>query len=215
MGRSYHQACLLARALDILGERWTLLVVRDLLLGPKRYKDLLDGLPGMGTNLLAKRLKDLEAHGLVERRTLPPPAAASVYDLTPLGRGLEGTILELSRWAMQLDVAADDRDLRKIAWMSLALKMFFKPDKAAALDRPLAIECRVAPETVHFVVADGALTVAEGPVQRPDAVLTGDPGTYRQVMSGRRPLADAQAAGDLELDGDPALFGCFLDLFRD
>src|SRR5579864_2672640 len=86
--RSYDQYCGMARGLDVIGERWTLLIVRDLLLGPKRYKDLVDGLPGIGTNLLAKRLKEMEAYGLVERTSLPPPSGAAVYQLTPAGEGL-------------------------------------------------------------------------------------------------------------------------------
>src|SRR3712207_6674695 len=97
-GRSYDQFCALAKALDVLGERWTLLVVRELLLGPKRYSDLLEGLPGIGTNLLATRLKTLEANGLVARRRLPAPAASTVYELTDRGRGLEPALYELMRW---------------------------------------------------------------------------------------------------------------------
>src|SRR3712207_3261653 len=101
-GRSYDQFCGLAKALDVLGERWTLLVVRELLLGPKRYSDLLEGLPGIGTNLLAARLKALEASGLVGRRRLPPPAASNVYELTERGRALEPAIFELIRWGLDL-----------------------------------------------------------------------------------------------------------------
>ena len=97
--RSYGQYCAVARALDLIGERWTLLLVRELLLGPRRYTDLLRGLPGIGTNLLADRLRELESAGLVARRTLPPPASSSVYELTPLGEGLRATVLELGRWA--------------------------------------------------------------------------------------------------------------------
>src|SRR5207249_7630269 len=91
--RSYKQFCPLARSLDILGERWTLLIVRNLLVGPQRYTDLLEGLPGIGTNLLSARLKDLETEGIVARRTLPPPAASIVYELTELGWGLEDPVI--------------------------------------------------------------------------------------------------------------------------
>src|SRR5581483_3423202 len=86
--RSYRQYCGVARALDVVGERWTLLIIRDLLLGPRRYKDLLEGLPGIGTNLLADRLKELERHGIVRRTVLPPPAGSTVYELTDLGSAL-------------------------------------------------------------------------------------------------------------------------------
>src|SRR5215467_13817890 len=91
-GRSYNQYCAVARGLDVIGERWTLLIIRDLLVGPKRYTDLLDGLPGIGTNLLAERLRDLEAAGLVERAVLPPPAGTTVYRLTADGAALEPVV---------------------------------------------------------------------------------------------------------------------------
>src|SRR5438270_8716701 len=99
--RSYDQYCAVARGLDVIGDRWTLLLVRDLLLGPKRYKDLLEGLPGIGTNLLAARLKELEAAGIVRRGVLPPPAGSSVYELTDKGQALEPAILALGRWGAQ------------------------------------------------------------------------------------------------------------------
>src|SRR5215470_18393749 len=97
-GRSYNQYCAVARSLDVIGERWTLLIIRDLLVGPKRYKDLLDGLPGIGTNLLAARLRDLEKAGIVRRTLLPPPAASTVYELTEVGRALEPAIFAIGRW---------------------------------------------------------------------------------------------------------------------
>src|SRR5437660_12010745 len=96
--RSYDQYCAVARGLDVSGDRWTLLIVRDLLLGPKRYKDLLSGLPGIGTNLLADRLKELEGAGLIERAVLPPPAGSTVYQLTERGLALEPVMIALGRW---------------------------------------------------------------------------------------------------------------------
>src|SRR2546421_2548446 len=96
--RTYKQFCPLARSLDILGERWTLLIVRNLLVGPKRYKDLLDGLPGIGTNLLAARLRELEAADIIERRVLPPPAGSAVYQLTVTGEALQPVLIAIGRW---------------------------------------------------------------------------------------------------------------------
>lgn len=96
--RSYHQYCPIAHALDLVGDRWALLIVRDLFLGPKRYTDLRDALPGTGSNILTARLKALEGAGIIRRRTLPPPAASTVYELTPDGRGLEGVLTALGRW---------------------------------------------------------------------------------------------------------------------
>src|SRR5215218_9807312 len=99
--KTYHQYCGLAYALDIIGERWTLLIVRELVAGPRRFKDLMDGLPEISTNLLTERLKSLEQHGLVKRYVLPPPAASTVYALTALGLGLEKSMLELGKWGSQ------------------------------------------------------------------------------------------------------------------
>src|SRR6188508_1089348 len=96
--RLYGQRCGVARALDIVGERWTLLLVRELMIGPRRFKDILGGLPGIGTNLLTDRLKDLEQAGVVARRVLPPPAGSTVYELTELGRGLEPVVFALGWW---------------------------------------------------------------------------------------------------------------------
>ncbi len=108
--RSYDQHCTVAHALDVVGERWTLLLVRELLTGPKRFKDLLWGLPGIGTNLLAARLKALEEHGVVRRGTLPPPAGSGIYELTGLGRSLEPVVVALSRWGSRLIGELQDED---------------------------------------------------------------------------------------------------------
>src|SRR5262245_29493848 len=99
--RSYNQFCALAYALDVVGERWTLLIIRELLAGPRRFKDLLDGLPEISTNLLSERLKCLEHQGILCRRVLPPPAGSAVYALTPLGQALENAVLELGKWGSQ------------------------------------------------------------------------------------------------------------------
>src|ERR671935_1813637 len=129
--RTYDQFCGVARALDLVGERWALLVVRDLILGPKRFTDLRRGLPGIGTNVLAARLKELERAGVVQRRILPPPAASAVYELTEYGRALEGPLLALGRWgAGSMGQREDGRSLRS-EWLAVALKAFFRPEAAA------------------------------------------------------------------------------------
>ena len=115
--RRYNQYCAVARALDIVGERWTLLIVRELLSGPKRFKDLLVGLPGIGTNLLTARLKDLEGYGVVRRTILPPPAGSKVYELTELGRSLEPVIAALGQWGLEfLDNPPNQEDDLRPAW---------------------------------------------------------------------------------------------------
>src|ERR687896_2059432 len=120
--RSYEQYCTVARALDVIGERWTLLLVRELLTGPKRFKDLLGGLPGIGTNLLAARLKALEGEGIVRRATLPPPAGSNVYELKELGGSLEPVIMALSRWGARLLDAPREEDEMRAGWAVVAMR---------------------------------------------------------------------------------------------
>jgi DNA-binding HxlR family transcriptional regulator len=120
--RSYGQYCTVARALDVVGERWTLLLVRELSTGPKRFKDLLGGLPGIGTNLLTNRLKTLEGEGIVRRATLPPPAGSNVYELTELGRSLEPVIVALSRWGARLLDAPREDDEMRAGWAAVAMR---------------------------------------------------------------------------------------------
>src|ERR671933_2557575 len=123
--RSYDQFCGVARALDLVGERCALLIVRDLILGPKRFTDLRRGLPGIGTNVLAARLKELERAGVVRRRTLPPPAASAVYELTDYGRELEEILLAFGRWGARTMGQRDPRYALRSEWLALALKAFF------------------------------------------------------------------------------------------
>ena len=111
--RSYNQYCGVAKALDIIGERWTLLIVRDLLIGPKKFKDLLDCLPGIGTNLLSSRLKELEQNGIIKKDTLPPPAGSSVYILTERGKALEDTLTSLVKWGITLLDSSSEEDFFK------------------------------------------------------------------------------------------------------
>jgi DNA-binding HxlR family transcriptional regulator len=137
--RSYDQFCGIARALDLVGERWALLVVRDLLLGPKRFTDLRRGLPGIGTNVLAARLKELEHGGVIARRTLPPPAASVVYELTEYGRALEGPLLALGRWGATSMGRREAAQALRSEWLAVALKAFFRPEAAADLRATVAL----------------------------------------------------------------------------
>jgi DNA-binding HxlR family transcriptional regulator len=137
--RSYDQFCGVARALDLVGERWALLLVRDLILGPKRFTDLRRGLPGIGTNVLAARLKELERGGVVARRSLPPPAASVVYELTEYGRALEGPLLALGRWGVLSMGAREAGQALRSEWLAVALKAFFRPEAAADLRATVAL----------------------------------------------------------------------------
>ena len=205
--RTYHQYCPLAYGLDVIGERWTLLVVRELLYGPRRYTDILNGLPGIGTNLLAKRLRDLEQAGIVRQRTLPPPASSTVYELTEHGHGLEEAIRALARWgAVYRRVPPPQEDFMGPVPAMHAFTMLFNPAAAAGLD----VTCEVhAGMDVFFVaVRDGVLDVRPGPAQQPDIVISGEPKSIVQAMAGPSPN------GGITLEaGDEAALGRFVSAF--
>ena len=205
--RTYGQYCGLAKALDLVGERWALLVVRELLLGPKRFTDLLDGLPGVSTNVLATRLRQLERAGVVERTQLPPPAASSVYELTAYGRGLEPAVAALGRWGAASLGARESTQVLRSHWLALALKAFFRPEAAVGLSREF--EVRLAEGAFRLALSNGSLQVVPGPAVAPDLVLEVDDDTLVGVLAGQ---LDPSALRLVE--GDAAeLFG-FVELFR-
>ena len=195
--RTYGDGCGIAHALDLVGERWALLVVRDLILGPKRFTDLRRGLPGIGTNILAARLKELERGGIVERRTLPPPAASAVYELTEYGRALEGPLLALGRWGAMSMGQREGRALRS-EWLAVALKAFFRPEAAA--DLRADIELRFEDGTFLVRIDRSSLLVEPSARNGADLVLTTEVETLIGYLAG----ADVPAAA-LEPDGDEAL----------
>lgn len=198
--RSYHQYCSVARALDIVGGRWTLLIVRELLIGPKRYTDLLEGLPGIGTNLLSERLKHLEAHAVLAKRRLPPPAHAVVYELTAYGRGLEPAIVALGQWGMsQLGQPMPEDDF-KPGWLVLAARITFRADEARGVQE--AYELRVDNEVFRLEVDEGTLRTDQGHADNPDLILTTDADTFLAVASRQRDWQEAVDSGAIELTGD-------------
>src|SRR5579884_1004307 len=166
--RSYHQFCGVARGLDVIGERWTLLIVRDLLVGPKRYKDLLAGLPGIGTNLLAARLRELEAEGIVRRTVLPPPAGSTVYELTETGQALEPVIMAIGRWGARLMTEPrDDEFLSPTAYV-LSMRIAYRPEAAAGVRE--TYELRLGEQVFEVRVEDSRVATREGRPPAPDAV---------------------------------------------
>jgi DNA-binding HxlR family transcriptional regulator/putative sterol carrier protein len=200
--RSYNQYCAVARALDIVGERWTLLVVRELLTGPKRFKDLLEGLPGIGTNLLTARLKDLEGYGVVHRVTLPPPAASKVYELTELGRSLEPIIAALGRWGLEFLGAPDQEvDLRP-AWAVVALRCALKQEAVRGLQE--TYEFQIDEEAFHLRVRDGKVEALQGPAVEPDLIVRGDTQAFLALAAGRVEPAEALDSGEIRIEGDQA-----------
>ena len=196
--RSYDQFCGIARALDLVGERWALLIVRDLILGPKRFTDLRRGLPGIGTNVLAARLKALERGGVVARRTLPPPAASTVYELTEYGRELEGPLLAVGRWgAASMGQRQAGQALRS-EWFGVALKAFFRPEAAA--DLKAEIELRFDDGTLLARIDEGTLVVERGSPNGADLVLETEVETAIGFLAGADvPSAALAPRGDIAL----------------
>ena len=184
--RSYERYCPLAHALDLIGERWALLVVLELLHGPKRYSDLADALPGIGTNILAARLRDLEGHGIVTRRTLPPPAASRVYDLTDYGRELRPVMRELALWGARSLGPPTDQDELFTGWLANAVDCVLAPIAPRG-----HFEFRVDGETASLI--DG--TAVQGSVGEPDVVVTGTPEAIYHMFVDRR-LDLVQVEGD-------------------
>jgi len=197
--RSYDQYCTVARALDVVGERWTLLLVRELLTGPKRFKDLLVGLPGIGTNLLAGRLKALEEDGILRRATLPPPAGSKVYELTELGRSLEPVVVELSRWGSRLLGAPRGEDDLRPAWAAVALRSVF--DVEAVRGSKETYEFRIDGEVFHVRVEGGGVEARQGPAADPDLVVAGATEAFIAVAAGRMAPDEAVRAGSIRVEG--------------
>jgi DNA-binding HxlR family transcriptional regulator len=189
MPKRYDQYCPVAHALERVGERWSLLIVRELLKGPKRYTDLADALPGIGTNVLAARLKDLEAAGVLSKRRLPPPTPAQVYELTAYGLALKPVVRELARWGLQSLPAPDDDDALVPDWLVDAVDTFFAPVAPAG-----SFEFRIGDEVAALV--DGE--TVRGHAQQPDVLLTATPAAFYFLFTERR-WDGIEVGGDREL----------------
>lgn len=180
--RSYRDACGIARALDVVGDRWALLVIRDLLLGPQRFTDLRAGLPGVSPDVLSQRLRELEEAGVLARRRLPPPAASQVYELTARGRALEPVLLELGRWGAGAPFPKDVIAFGPDSAM-LALKTVFDPSAAAGrAGGPEIYEFRFGEERFQARVERGALSITRGAPEAPHATIETDPATLAAVL---------------------------------
>lgn len=215
--RSYGDPCGTARALDVVGERWALLVVRELLLGPKRFTELSSGLPAMSQNVLAARLRELESSGVLRNHRLGPPASTRVYELTEHGYALEAVLVALGHWGgrIPLDAVDADAELSTDA-LILALKTTFDPGRAGDLDA--RIELRLAGDRFHAEISHGTFRIARdgattGVASRVDAVVETDAPTLRAVVFGGAPLVDAVRSGAVLLTGDQwaatGFAGCF------
>jgi DNA-binding HxlR family transcriptional regulator len=205
--RTYGQNCGVARALDVLGERWTLLIVRELFLGPRRYRDLLDALGGIGTNLLAARLKSLEAAGLVRRTTLAPPAGVAAYELTSDGEALEPMVEEMALWGYGRIPREDNEDRFRAAWVALTMRAVLAREGGDAPDGLYAFA--VDDESFWVRVADGRATVRlGGPPYPPDLTVRCDLPTFVRLAE------EGPGPGDAGLSDDPERLAALLRGFR-
>lgn len=200
--RSYAQTCGVARALDVVGERWTLLVIRELLLGPKRFTDLEAGLPGVSSSLLGARLRELQQAGLVAQHHLPPPAASTVYQLTAQGIALEETLLALGRWGARFGRARAAADASHPDWHRFALRGLFNPEAAKGVRT--TFELRFDGDVLSVDIDDGALLLEPGPAHNPDLIVSTTRSTFVDLAAGRAPVDEAVAAGTIRLEGEIA-----------
>jgi len=194
--RWYDDACGTAMALELVGERWSLLIVRELMFGPRRFGELKAGLPGISANVLTQRLEGLEASGILMRRKLPPPASVQVYELTPLGYAAETVIKELGRWAAQSPLHDPTLPLSAASLM-LSFRTMLNAERAKGIDAVIGF--RFGAETFRAHLANGAIPIARGEAE--DAVLTfaGTPTGIAAVVYGGAPLDTVEASGDLAL----------------
>ena len=208
--RTYDDGCAAAHALDLVGERWALLVVRELLLGPKRFTDLRAGIPNASPNVLSQRLRELEGAGIVRRRKLPPPAASRVYELTDWGMELEPVIVRLGRWGARSPSKPRDANLG-VDSLILSFRTMFDPGAADGLKA--SYELRLGEDRFHAVVADGRFEIIRGVADRPDVTIEADAGTLAALVYEGRDLAEALRSGDLKIEGDESAVAHFLGLF--
>ena len=201
--RSYRQYCAVAKALDVVGDRWNLLIVRELALrGPCRYVDLLGGLPGIATNLLADRLRDLERGGVISREDAPPPIATTLFALTERGEALKPVLVELARWGSALMFERPENDAFRAHWVAVMAEMF--PLDRAPAEPPATIELRAGEESTSIVISGGGVRARPGAAEAPDLVLSGPERLILGVVAGMLDLGDARALG-LRDEGDPAV----------
>jgi DNA-binding HxlR family transcriptional regulator len=199
--RSYGQFCPAARALDVVGERWTLLVVRELLLGPRRFTDLLGALPGLGTSLLTSRLKHLEAAGVIRREQLPPPAGSWVYQITEVGLGVALVVKALADWGTRLLDMPSPGDAVRACWLALPLAVSASAEAVAGARETYQIH--VGDEVLHIVLtgtgAQARSGAAPGP---PDLVIDTDQEAFIELSLGRADLTALVAADRARVTGD-------------
>ena len=197
----YQQYCALARTLDVAGDRWTLLIARELVPGPRRFTDLIDGLPGISRKLLTERLRALEQEGIIARRELPPPAARQVYELTDDGRDLAEAMGPLIAWGVRRLGERKPTESFRARWTAVGMAAL--ADRKAAKGVSETYQFLVGDSAFHFTVDDGSIELHDGRAQNPAVVLTTDEETWADIASGELRFSSATATGALSVAGEP------------
>lgn len=208
--RRYNDACGAAHGLELVGDRWALLVVRELMLGPKRFSDLRADLPGISANVLTQRLEELEAAGILVRRKLPPPAAVQVYELTPWGYEAEPILQVLGRWAARSPHHDPTLPLTETSFL-LSLRTMLDPERADGMR--MTVGFQFSAQVYAGRLADGQLEVMRSEPENPDVMFAGSVQAMVAVIYGGQPLADMEAGGALAVTGDRTLAARFVTLF--
>jgi DNA-binding HxlR family transcriptional regulator len=198
--RSYNEYCAIAKSLDLVGDRWTLLIVRELdLRGALRYTDLRNGLPGIASNLLAQRLRELEEAGVIAREEAPPPIATTLFRLTPRGEELEPVLNHLFQWGLPLMREQKPDDAVQSHWLAGALEQFLTDRQPDA--PPVTVELKMGDQPIVIETRDGAIHTRLGPAESADATLTGPAQPMMGLLLGRLQPAEAKASG-IDFQGD-------------
>lgn len=211
--REYGQFCGLARAMEMVGERWTMLIIRNLLTGAQRFTDLHKGLPSIPTNILSARLRQLEETGLATRRALPHPERAVVYELTDYGRDLEPALIALGRWGARTLSEPRPGEIITAESIAMSFRTTYRPEAARGVTA--GYEIRMGGFTFRLQITNGELAVGIGPHPAPDLVverLAGFP--VRELMSGDKTPDELLRTGGMRVEGDPTLLGRFTEMFR-
>lgn len=196
----YEQYCGLARALDVVGDRWSMLIVRELRPGPRRFTDLVEGLPGISRKLLTDRLRDLERDGIVARCQLPPPAARQVYELTEDGRALGAAMVPLIAWGARRLGELRSGETLSARWSAMGMAVLANREATKGVSEKY--QYLVGDSAFHFIVDDGSIEVRDGHVEDPSAVVTTDEETWTDIVSGKTSASAAAIAGSLTVAGD-------------
>jgi DNA-binding HxlR family transcriptional regulator len=207
----YADACGAAHALELVGERWSLLIVRELLLGPRRFGQLRDALPGLSANILTQRLEGLEHSSIVVRRELPGSGNAHVYELTPWGYEAEPILQTMGRWAARSPTHDPGLPLSAVSLL-LSFRTMFDEKQAKGLDREVALQ--LGPESFVLHVTEQGIEIERGSGKAPELTISAEPVALAAVVYGGRALSDAEAADEVQITGDRALAKRFLRLFR-